>query len=311
MIEQAIAALAANNSAGAVEIAEQAADLLMRRARMGEAPTAEAFRQEIRHTSWALIRAQPTMAPLVNLVNAVLWKIEPADTPRVLRDAMITATQEFKRLLRVHEVAIAEWSLRLISDGAQVLTLGRSTTVGAALRHAQRAGRRFRVICAEGRPGLEGRLMAQELAEQSIPVSLVVDALATTLVEQSSIVLVGADHVSAQGLVNKTGTYALALAAKAARIHFYPLCSSAKFLPSGYVPPPQAVWPTTQIWEAPAPGVTIMNYYFDSTPLDKITGIVTEQGVLPTAGIEAWLAAIKLHPDLAAGMVENGRAIER
>lgn len=295
---QAIADIAANNYAGAAEIAEQGAEVLLRRARTGEAATSDIFRHELMSTIWALIHAQPSMAPLVNLVNAVLWKIEGLESPRALRQAVVDVANDFKRHLHVHEAAIAESVLPLIPDGATVLTNSRSTTVRAALRHAQRAGRRFSVLCAEGRPGYEGRKMATELAEDGIPVTLVVDALAISLVGRVQLVLVGAEHLTARGLMNKAGTYGVALAARIKNVPVYALCSSEKFLPPGYNPPTQTRWSGEQVWADPPPGVMVKNLYFDCTPLTEITGLVTEQGVLPTAGVEAWLASIQLHPAL-------------
>ncbi|MFP4439523.1 MAG: translation initiation factor eIF-2B [Chloroflexaceae bacterium] len=295
---QAIADIAANNYAGAAEIAEQGAEVLLRCARTGDAPSLEVFRQELLMTIWGLIHAQPSMAPLVNLVNEVLWKIESLDSLRTLRQTVVDITSDFKRQLHVHEAAIAESVLPLIPEGAQVLTNSRSTTVRAALRHAQRAGRRFSVTCAEGRPGYEGRKMATELAEDGIPVTLMIDALAGSYVPRMSLVLVGADHLTSRGLMNKAGTYSLALAAHANNVPIYALCSSNKFLPPGYTPPIQTHWPAEQVWEEPPAGITIKNLYFDCTPLTELAGLVTEQGVLPTAGIEGWLASIKLHPAL-------------
>jgi translation initiation factor 2B subunit (eIF-2B alpha/beta/delta family) len=189
--------------------------------------------------------------------------------------------------------------LPFITEGACVLTNSRSTTVRAALLHAQRAGRRFRVLCAESRPGYEGRMMAAELAEHGIAVTLVVDALAISWATRAQVILVGADHLTVSGLVNKAGTASLALIAQTSGIPVYALCSSEKFLPPGYLPPPQARRPAEQVWtEAPA-GVSIENYYFDRTPLSHISGIVTERGVLTSAGIEGWLASIQLHPALS------------
>lgn len=39
--------------------------------------------------------------------------------------------------------------------------------------------------------------------------------------------------------------------------------------------------------------------YFDLTPLELLSGIVTERGILPVAAVEAWLASTRLHPALA------------
>ncbi|GAB4441995.1 MAG: initiation factor 2B [Chloroflexi bacterium OHK40] len=295
---QAIAAIAEDSVSGAVEIAEKAAEVIQRLARSEQAAPIDELRRSMIEVGWALIRAHPTMAPLVNLVNAVLWKLDEADAPERARHGVVETCSDFKRRLRVHEAAIAETALRLIPEDGQVLTNGRSTTVRAALRHAQRAGRRFRAVCAEGRPACEGRSLAAELAASGIHVTLVIDALAVVLAGQSQLVLVGADYLSGQGLVNKVGTYGIALSAAAADVPMYALCGSEKFLPPGYVPPAQAHWPAEQVWADAPPGVAITNLYFDRTPLSALAGIVTEQGVQPAAGIEAWLAATRLHPAL-------------
>jgi translation initiation factor 2B subunit (eIF-2B alpha/beta/delta family) len=295
---QSIAAIAADNVSGAGEIAEKSAEVLMRLAREAPVENAASLQQLILTAGWALIDAHPTMAPLVNLVNAVLQRLDAAADGVSAQRAVVDAASEFKRRLRVHEAAIAEVSLRLIPEDGQVLTNGRSTTVRAALRYAQRAGRRFRVICAEGRPACEGRSLAAELSASGISVSLAIDALAIAFVDKVQLVLVGADHLTSHGLVNKAGTYGIALAARAAGVPMYTLCSSEKFFPPGYVPPAQAAWPSEQVWpEAPA-AVKVLNYYFDATPLDMLAGVVTEQGVQPRAGIDAWLAATRTHPSL-------------
>jgi translation initiation factor 2B subunit (eIF-2B alpha/beta/delta family) len=298
-IAQAIAAIAANNQQGAAEVAEQGADVLLRCSHLDDAATAADFRQRMLQTGWAIIRAQPTMAPLVNLVNTLLWKLENCDALPLLRQTVASLTTDFKRLLHVHEAAIAEAALPLIPDGGWVLTCGRSSTVRAALLHGQRAGRRFRVCCAEGRPGYEGRLMASDLSARGIPCMVVTDVLALSKVAEVNVVLVGADHLSNKVLVNKAGTYGLALAAQHCRQPIYALCSSEKFLPPGYHLPDESHWPPEQVWADPPPHVQVENLFFDRTPLTFLSGIVTEQGILPTVGIEAWLAATRLHRALA------------
>jgi translation initiation factor eIF-2B subunit delta len=300
VFSQEIAAIAADNRSGAALIAERAADILLRRAGTGEAASPDAFRQELLATGWALIRAQVVMAPLVNLVNSVLWKVEESETPRGLRLAVAQSTEEFKRQLRQHAMRVAEGALTLISDGSTVITLSYSSTVQHALLHAMRAGRRFNVVCAESRPGCEGRETAAALAGYGIPVTLMVDGAAVATVPEAQLVLVGADMLSNQGLVNKVGTYALAMAAKGAGVPFYTLCGSEKFLPPGFQPLEQADHPPAEIWADLPSGVAVHNRYYDRTPLEAISGIVTEQGTLPVAAIEAWLAATRLHPALAS-----------
>jgi translation initiation factor eIF-2B subunit delta len=308
LFSQAIAEIAADNRSGAAQIAERAADILLRRAGTGEAASPDAFRQELLTTGWALIRAQPIMAPLVNLVNAVLWKLEEREHHSELRLAVAQATDEFKRQIRQHALRVAEGALGLIPDGSTIITLAHSGTVEQALLHARRAGRRFSVICLESRPACEGREAAAALANAEIPVTLVVDAAAVAMVESAQLVLVGADLLSNRGVINKIGTRALALAAQANGIPFYMLCGGEKFLPLGYHAPEQQDWPAAEVWTDVPPGVTVRNHYFEWTPLRELSGIVTEQGTLPVAAVEGWLAAIRLHPALASNGLERSGA---
>lgn len=295
---QAVAAIADDNVAGAVEIAEQSAKLLLQVAQTNSMLPRDALREALLAVGWTLIRAHPTMAPLVNLINGMLWKLDAPEKQSHASQAVCEAIGEFQRRLHVHEAAIAETALRLIPEDSMIVTTGRSITVRAALRHAMRAGRRFRVVCAEGRPACEGRSMAADLAAAGMTVTVVIDALALSFVADASLVLVGADHLGSHGLVNKVGTYGLALAAGAAGVPIYALCGSEKFLPPGYTPPAQTHWPAEQVWANAPPNLKITNLYFDTTPLSALAGIVTEQGVQPTVGIEAWLAATHLHPAL-------------
>lgn len=294
-----LANIAADNRIGAAQVAERAADLLLQRATTGEPASPDAFRHELLETGWALIHAQPAMAPLVNLVNAVLWSVEQSDTPHGLRTAVAQATEEFKRQSKQYAAHVAEGALTLVSEGARIVTLSYSSTVHAALRHAQRAGRHFSVLCAESRPVGEGRDSAALLASFGVPVQLVSDHEAVRAVPEADLVLVGADMLSTSGLVNKAGTRILALTAHRAGVPFYTLCSSQKFLPPGFEPPHQIDWPYATNWPVVPDGQYERGRYFDTTPLELIAGIVTEHAPLPVAAIEAWLAATRLHPALA------------
>jgi len=117
-------------------------------------------------------------------------------------------------------------------------------------------------------------------------------------------VLVGAEHLTGEGLVNRVGTSALALTAHAAGVPIYGLCGSEKFLPPDYRPPPQPSGPGAEIWPEAPLGLAMRNEYYDRTPLRDLAGVVTEQGVLVTPAIEAWLASIKLHRALTGEELE-------
>lgn len=302
---QALALVNEIDRSGAAQIAERAADILLQRAMAGEASSPEAFRRELLTTGQALIGVQTATAPLVNLVNNVLWKVEESESPYRMRQAVVAATDAYKRQLRQHALLVAEGALALIGDGSTIVTISFSSTVQYALTYAQRAGRRLEVICAESLPGGEGRAAAGVLTTFGVPVTLLSDADAIAAIARADLVLVGADMLTGHGLVNKTGTRAMALAARAAGKVFYTLCGSEKFLPPGFQPPARNHAPVSDMVAAVARDAHIPELELDSTSLDLLSGIVTEQGVLPVEGIEAWLAATKLHPALASYAPEH------
>jgi len=301
---KAIAEIAADNRSGAAQIAERAANILLQRAASGQAPSADAFRHEILAIGRALIRAQMVMAPLVNLVNAVLWRMEQGDSPRSLSRAVEQTTEEFKRQIQQHALHVAEGTLGLIDEGSQIVTLSFSSTIQHALIHAQRAGRRLEVLCAESQPGREGRDTATVLRSCGVAAILLDDESALAAVEHADLVLVGADMLTHRGLINKVGTAPMALAAHTAGTPFYTLCGSEKFLPPGFRPGNRSISWANNGDAVEAYQLELGDLPFDFTPLELLSGIVTEKGILPVAAIEAWLAATQLHPALAQHSAE-------
>jgi methylthioribose-1-phosphate isomerase len=187
----------------------------------------------------------------------------------------------------------------LIHDGQTVLThcnagslatAGYGTALGV-IRAAWEQGKKIQVIADETRPVLQGaRLTAWELMQDHIPVTLITDNMAGTLMRQGKIHLciVGADRIAANGdVANKIGTYSVAVLAKAHNIPFYvaaPYSTIDLKTASGADIPIEQRSPaevTTIHGSHPvAPdGVAVYNPAFDVTPAELITGIITERGV--------------------------------
>lgn len=293
------ARLASESQVGAVEVAIQAADILLEEAHTGITQTPDEFRKQMLGIGRALIQAQPMVAPIINMVNRVLWAIDEAPSEDELSVEAARVIEDYRRQLRQHALTVAEEALTLIADGSTIVTISYSTTIQYALRHAQRSRRRFRVICAESRPTMEGRRTAAELARYGIPATLMADTAATAAVERAHLVLVGADMLSTRGLINKVGTHGLACVAQSCRVPFYSLCGSDKFLLNGLRLPEQPMVQQQDLWPDAPPQVAIEHWPYDVTSLEFVSSIITEHGPLPVAAIEAWLAASKLHPLLA------------
>ena len=104
-------------------------------------------------------------------------------------------------------------------------------------QHCQALGKALSVIATETRPYLQGaRLTAWELAEAGVNVELIPDCASAQVMAKGEVnaVLVGADRCAQNGdIVNKVGTFPLALAARAYGIPFYALVQRPGSLASG------------------------------------------------------------------------------
>ncbi|HXL33526.1 MAG TPA: S-methyl-5-thioribose-1-phosphate isomerase [Gemmatimonadales bacterium] len=193
---------------------------------------------------------------------------------------------------------IGEAGLPLVPDGATVLThcnagalaTGGIGTALAPIYLAHEAGRRVRVVVDETRPVLQGaRLTAWELVHAGIPCTVIVDAVAGSLMRQAEVdlVLVGADRIAANGdFANKIGTYSLAVLALHHGVPFYCAAPSTTIDPGladgGGIPieqrGPEEVKTMAGRPVAPA-AVAAINPAFDVTPARYVTGFVTDRGV--------------------------------
>jgi methylthioribose-1-phosphate isomerase len=195
--------------------------------------------------------------------------------------------------------AMGQHGANLIQTGQTVLThcnagalatAGYGTALGV-IRAAWEQGKKIQVIADETRPVLQGaRLTAWELMQDKIPVTLITDNMAGSLMRQGKIHLcvVGADRIAANGdVANKIGTYSVAVLAKAHGIPFYvaaPYSTIDLKTRTGADIPIEQRNPlevTTIHGSHPvAPtGVAVYNPAFDVTPAELISGIITERGV--------------------------------
>jgi ribose 1,5-bisphosphate isomerase len=152
------------------------------------------------------------------------------------------------------------------------------------------------VITLEGRPRYEGRAMAEALSRQGIAVTLITDAQADIFMPRCNAVVVGADSVLAQGdVLNKAGTALLAWAARGHGCPFYVLCETLKISAqswSGDLSLLEEKEPE-EVLEQPLTGVKVHNYYFDRTPPELVTSLITEQGILDSVSLSRIVETVR------------------
>ena len=158
-------------------------------------------------------------------------------------------------------------------------------------------GMKFHVYADETRPLLQGsRITAWELKQNGIPVTVICDSTAATVMKEGKVsaVLVGTDRIAANGdVANKIGTLGVAILARHFGIPFIvaaPTSSIDLSLATGEQTPIEER-DGREISEgmgkqtAPA-DVDIYNPAFDVTPNELVTAIVTEKGVVRQPYVE-------------------------
>jgi methylthioribose-1-phosphate isomerase len=201
--------------------------------------------------------------------------------------------------------AIGRHGADLLKDGDTVLThcnAGSLATVqyGTALapiRWAiQEQGKKIRVIADETRPRLQGAtLTAFELHYDRIPVQVEPDNTSGLMMRLGKVqkIIVGADRIVKDAVFNKIGTYMVAMAAKYHHIPFYVAAPSSTLSLTEtekdvIIEQRDGQFEVAEIMgrlkEPIVPeGVSCINYGFDGTPMDLVTGIITEDGVFTPA----------------------------
>ena len=244
-----------------------------------------------------LKNARPTAVNLQWAVERVLAAVEDCES---VDNAMERSLDLAKRMAEEDvEVnrAIGKHGVKLFKDGERVLThcnAGRLACVdwGTALgviRSCFEEGKHVEVVACETRPLNQGsRITAWELMEDKIPVTLITDSSAAYLMQRGMIdkVIVGADRIVKDAVFNKIGTYSHAVNAKHHGIPFYVAAPTSTF----DLDHTEADIKVEErdgdelryfkgIKNAPD-GVDVLNFAFDATPLELVSAIVTEEGVV-------------------------------
>jgi translation initiation factor eIF-2B subunit delta len=243
-------------------------------------------------------RAKPTMAGLYTLCAEVLRSMETAGGNRDdIASRIRWAAQEYRSRLLSSRNLIAAGALALLPANACVATLSRSGTVNAVLKLGRDKGKVKRVLISEGRPAYEGCISAAGLADAGIPVIFTADAALPGMVGQCDIAVVGGDALCPSGLVNKVGTFALALAANRLGKPFVACFGSEKIIPFDIMEHYLKEDPSN-LWDHAPLKARVINRVFEFTPLELISHVVTETGVTSGEKIPQIFASIEINPHM-------------
>lgn len=175
-------------------------------------------------------------------------------------------------------------------NAGSIATGGYGTALGV-VRSAQTAGKVAKVYADETRPWLQGaRLTAWELLQDNIPVTLLADCAAASLMQKGEVdwVIVGSDRIAANGdVANKIGTYNLAVLARYHGVKMMVVAPTSTIDMQCHAGSDIKIEQRTkkEVWElagqrVAAEGADAINPVFDVTPAELVDVIVTEKGIV-------------------------------
>mgnify|MGYP005836535669 CR=1 FL=1 len=288
-----------DNRSGAAEIAEQALHLLIDV--IGDSVPAGviSYRNWLIRISRELVAVQPSMGILFRLVNDMLWACDEAMNAEAMRQGALQFLQSYQERSQAALQALTEHAAQVLARYPVLMTYSRSSTVLNALTAMSERGWHGRVLCGEGRPMLEGQSLANELAWVGVDVTLGIDMALFGWLPEANAIVVGADSLAMAGVINKIGTAALMRAATETELPCIVLCTTQKFLPNDYLVgsnlrsgDPEEIMPIS------SKNITVRNVYFDVTPLELVTTVITEKGPLEGEQVREELEQLHTYPGL-------------
>jgi eIF-2B alpha/beta/delta-like uncharacterized protein len=278
-----IEGIRSDGSHSASQLARLSLDIMRQAAESSVAADVSLFLAEQNEIGHRLADTRPAMAPLYNVVRKLREDTTTAAPERDLPSLKYYAARRAERLIEDSARAVAridEYGAALINEGDTVMTYSYSSTVMAVLKEAS-AKHHIKVIVPRSGYGGSGLITARKLAGYKLPVTLIDDTAVGSYIASADKVIVGADRICADSkLVNAIGTAQLAMLAEACGVPFYVLCERLKFdsrLSSDQVDLEESLIPE-ELKDLPG-SINISNPTYDITPLEPVTGIVTEEGL--------------------------------
>ncbi|CAL1300004.1 unnamed protein product [Larinioides sclopetarius] len=159
-----------------------------------------------------------------------LASLDHSDIKECKRVLSLRAVKFLRRVSNARS-KIAKIGEKFIFDDQVILIHSHSRVVYQTLVEAHASKKRFHVYVTESAPDFSGKLMYEKLEKAGLSCTLILDAAVSYVLEKIDLVFLGAEGVAESGgIINKIGTYNIAICAKAMHKPVYVLAESFKFL---------------------------------------------------------------------------------
>jgi len=278
--QEIIRELREDNSSGASEFIDKVLEIITTQLEQVIDPYRN-IKEDLIYLLKQIIDTRPSMAPLINTVGYLIHDLE-----EISKSIIENRLNQFK-IYREKIKESLELAFQTFLKGNKKIPLKimlisySSTLVNLLLKNKEFE---FEVYVLESRPLLEGQNVA-EILSTHFKTHLIIDSAMGNFIDEIDVVLIGVDSILKDGsIINKVGTFPLALLASTRKVKVYAVCDSYKYnLKSHYgysvlikEKPIREVYDKEIINKF----LEVHNFYFDITPPEYISGIISELGIL-------------------------------
>ncbi|MFX1463248.1 MAG: translation initiation factor eIF-2B, partial [Promethearchaeota archaeon] len=279
-IQKIIRELKEDNTSGASEFIDKSLEIIITQLEQVTDPYKD-IKEDLIYLLKQIIDTRPSMAPLINTMGYLIHDLEKI-TKIVIEERLSEFKSYREKIIKALEFAFQSFLKENKKLPLKVMLLSYSSTIiNLLLKNKEYE---FEIYVLESRPLLEGQHVAEILSSR-FKTHLIIDSAMGNFIDEIDVVLIGVDSILKDGsIINKVGTFTLAVLASTSKVKVYAVCDSYKYnLKSHYgysvlikEKPIREVYDKEIINKF----LEVHNFYFDITPPEYISGIISELGIL-------------------------------
>ena len=190
-----------------------------------------------------------------------------------------SAFNRIKKYLERSYEKLAEEYGEVLEGNEVIMTHCHSSEEMHFLKKAKDIGYNFTVYVTETRPKYQGIITAKELNSYGIKVKYIVDNASAFYMDRVDVLLFGSDAIRKEGIVNKIGTYLMAIAGKEKDKEVWFIGDIAKLDKRERIEiemrPRKEITANHHLPKS----IEVLNPAFDITPWKYVTGLITDIGI--------------------------------
>ena len=177
---------------GARNVAIAAIGALVELSQVSKTEEKSEFLNELLAGQSLLFNSRETEPLMRNAIRWIISQVQKSEEKKVseLSKIIEKSAKEFLEDLEASKENIARIGKKRIRKNSVILTHCHSSTVTNIFIKAKKEGKKFEVFCTETRPKFQGRITAQELIENDIKTTLLVDSAVRSIIKEIDFVVV-------------------------------------------------------------------------------------------------------------------------